>query len=304
MKINIPDQLRQWLRWPQLLQHPRLPDLGAVVLGLASLYGAAALTWQLLGLALPGEESGTMLAMAYQGDEAASRPLSNLSLFGGQKSATAAYGSTSMMDAPDTQLNLRLVGIIASSNPNIARAIIIPGGGREAYYAIGASLPGGAIIRAIYDDRVIIEYNGRYEALRLPKTILTTITPSRPKSPVQPSTDTGSDEVKVSLNSEEISQYRQQLLNDPMSLNGKLRLRSVTENGQISGYRVYPGNDVPLFNKLGLQGGDMITSINGISVADTVGITNLYSQVGSMSEIKVEFERNGQKKFIKVPLNR
>lgn len=301
MKINIPPYLQAL---PQLLHHPRLPDISAVVLGVASLYGAAALTWQVIGLALPAESGSPMLAMApgAQG-RATANQIAGLSLFGGETQAAAPYGSTSMMDAPDTQLNLQLMGIIASSNPNIARAIIAANGGPEAYYAIGASLPGGAIIRAIYDDRVILEYNGRYEALRLPKTILAVITPSAPKTSTQKNSDKGK-EVKVSLNAEEISQYRQQLLNDPMSLNGKIRFRTVTEGGRVKGLRAYPGTDVPLFNKLGLQGGDVITAINGIPVGDTVAMTNLYSQLGSMSEIKVEFERMGQKKFIQVPLNR
>ncbi len=300
MNLVLPEWLKQS---PALLRHPRLPDVSALVLGVIALYSAALLSWQLLGLVLPADEaSGVVVPGQVNTARRTANEIAGLSLFGGQ-TATTPYGSTSMMDAPDTQLNLKLLGIIASSNPNIARAIIAAGGGQENYYAIGASLPGGAVIRAIYDDRVILEYNGRYEALRMPKQILAIITPS-PKKDKSPAPTTDADRIQHKLSDTEIKDYQQRLLNNPSSLIGELRIRRVIENDQIKGYRLYPGKNPPLFEKLGLKAGDLVTSINGQSVRDTVAMTNLYSQMGSLSEVRVEIERNGQKKFIQLPLNR
>jgi general secretion pathway protein C len=128
------------------------------------------------------------------------------------------------------------------------------------------------------------------------------ITPG-PKKTQKPAT-APSTQIKVQLSTTEIQKLKNTLLTQPASLQGKIRMRSVTENGRIKGFRLYPGNDVPLFNKLGLKQGDMVTTINGQSVGDQAAMANIYSQLGSMPELTVEIERQGQKKFIKLPLNR
>src|SRR5579863_3666043 len=72
-------------------------------------------------------------------------------------------------NAPDTTLALTLHGIVAGKNAQDSRALIVANGDEEPY-AVGASLPGGAVIRAIFPDRVMLDRNGRVEALRLPKS--------------------------------------------------------------------------------------------------------------------------------------
>lgn len=68
--------------------------------------------------------------------------------------------------APETRLNLILRGVIALPEDAVA---IIAGGAKAAdkSYAIGDSLPGGASLKEIYGDRVIIEHRGRVETLTL-----------------------------------------------------------------------------------------------------------------------------------------
>lgn len=87
-------------------------------------------------------------------------------LFGfAQNVAVASSGPTV---APETKLNLILSGMIASLKQEDALAIIADGAkGDEKSYGIGGSLPGGAVLKEIYGDRVIIEHRGRVETLTL-----------------------------------------------------------------------------------------------------------------------------------------
>lgn len=68
-------------------------------------------------------------------------------------------------NAPETTLRLTLKGVIASTET--PSAIIAAANGQEREYSPGDSLPGGAKLREVYADRVILERQGRYETLSL-----------------------------------------------------------------------------------------------------------------------------------------
>ena len=77
------------------------------------------------------------------------------------------------VNAPETKLNLKLSGVIASPSVENALAFIAPGkSAREKAYKVGDNLPGGAILKAISGDRVLLEYRGRMETLTLHRKIL------------------------------------------------------------------------------------------------------------------------------------
>src|SRR5690606_29240499 len=71
-------------------------------------------------------------------------------------------------DAPETRLNRKLRGVLASSDPALSRAVI-SSGNEEKVYAIGVTVPGGATLEAVLADRVILRRSGRLETLRLPR---------------------------------------------------------------------------------------------------------------------------------------
>jgi len=74
-----------------------------------------------------------------------------------------------VLDAPETRLKLTLRGVFASEDSSGGRAIVGDPQGKEENYAVGDPLPGGAKLSEIYPDRIILERNGRFETLRLPK---------------------------------------------------------------------------------------------------------------------------------------
>ncbi|MCB1875723.1 MAG: hypothetical protein KDH88_07095 [Chromatiales bacterium] len=85
---------------------------------------------------------------------------------------------TEPVEAPQTQLKLKLLGVIAGDNPERALAIIAEPNGNQDFYGVEGyavndtvklEVPGGATIRQIFADRVILVRNGREESLPLVK---------------------------------------------------------------------------------------------------------------------------------------
>ncbi len=87
-----------------------------------------------------------------------------------QQSRTAPVPIT----APETRLNLKLNGIIASDGKNTAGAIIEKSAGKQEYFSIGDSISNGVSLKEVYKDRVILSRNNRLETLSLPKTSINT----------------------------------------------------------------------------------------------------------------------------------
>src|SRR5690554_2363369 len=87
-----------------------------------------------------------------------------LHLFG-QKGATTAQATTT--NAPVTTLNIRLVGVTASNNPNLSAAIIQQGSEQSTYIPGDTIRNSRAVVQEIYSDRVMLEHNNRLETLWL-----------------------------------------------------------------------------------------------------------------------------------------
>ena len=64
-------------------------------------------------------------------------------------------------------------------------------------------------------------------------------------------------------------------------------------NGQLQGYRVYPGRDRRAFASLGLRPGDLVTEINGIRLNNPTQGLEVFSSLANASQVNVTVERNG-----------
>jgi general secretion pathway protein C len=80
---------------------------------------------------------------------------------------------------------------------------------------------------------------------------------------------------------------------NPSALSQMLRIQPVFSNGAQKGYRVYPGRDRAQFARLGLQPGDLITSINGMSLNDAGASNDILGLLSSSTSVVVGIERNG-----------
>jgi general secretion pathway protein C len=284
----------------------RLPVVATVVMVLLLAQSLAIMTWRLLpqsevkGTGILATPRTSVRSGPRQQDKTAQ--ISQWHLFGEvQKMSTVPVAK--ITEAPDTRLNLKLRGVVATGDPNSARAIIADGRGKENSYAIGKSLPGNAVLREIYSDRVILEYRGRLETLRLPKETSNLIETKQVGSLNQTRTRRRSHfsgaiptrTIRNASTSALLRQYREDLINNPQSLMNLVTIAPVTDTGtgKLKGYRIHPGKDKALLGKFGLRNGDVVTSVNGVSLDNPIKALEIMRDLSNASSVSLDIERNG-----------
>jgi general secretion pathway protein C len=249
------------------------------------------LAWQLVQLAwsLLGARNGLAGTAATTGTVASTNApprravdvgsIVNAHLFG---EATAPANADPNQVAA-TQMPLVLVGTIANTDPQLGYAIIGESPASAKVYAVGKTITGGTKLHSVYPDRAIIDRGGKLEALLLPKKFqgggLTAGMPPPGGGMADP------------LLGERLRQLAQ---TNPSAITEILRPQPVFANGQQRGYRVYPGRNRAMFNKLGLLPGDMVTSINGTPLDDPARGMEILQTMNSSANVTVTVERNGE----------
>jgi type II secretion system protein C len=144
-------------------------------------------------------------------------------------------------------------------------------------YVAGAILANGARIAEIYNDHVLLEHNHKRAKLYLKLlgktdkrglTDLLTVGGAEPPKPAAP------------MPREILTDY--------------IRPAPQFEGEVLRGYQVYSGQKASLFYQLGLQSGDVITSINDAPLVDTATAYEALSQITNGTSIVVSVQRRGK----------
>ncbi len=278
----------------------RLPVLVTLLLTLMLAQTLAVLTWDLLPkpqvdekvLSMPSARPSIRAGAAGQNQ---ARQISQWHLFGQvqQSSPTAVAKVT---NAPDTRLNLKLRGVLASSDPALAIAIIADGKGKEDAYTLEAKLPGNAVLKEIYADRVILEYRGRMEALRLPKEVIASVYSKPAKRGSRVKRGLKASSVRNTDTSALLRQYREAMISNPQSLMNLVSASPVVDKatGKLKGYQIRPGKDRKLLRKFGLKNGDVVTAVNGVSLDNPIKALEIMRDLSTASSVSLDVERRGQ----------
>src|SRR5204863_501539 len=186
-------------------------------------------------------------------------------------------------DAPQTSMPLVLTGIIAGNDPQNGLAILGQNAQTAKVYAVGDGVPGGAKLHSVYNDRVVIDRDGRLESLSLPRQMNAGNAPP-PSSAALPSENPA------------IERMRRMISEQPGLLADVMRPQAVLDaaSHRMNGFRVYPGRNRAAFMRLGLRPGDQVTAINGTPLDDRERGEQILRTLGSSSEARVTLIRGGQ----------
>jgi type II secretion system protein C len=97
------------------------------------------------------------------------RRLENFHLFGKAAKPSVDSLAKKIIKAPETRLNLQLLGVVFDRDTKSGLAIIKAPGVPQKPYRKGDKLPGNAHLFAIENRRIILERNNRHEVLTLKK---------------------------------------------------------------------------------------------------------------------------------------
>ncbi len=262
------------------LRHDRAVDLLALAVVVSVGIAAGPVTWRLLGRD-DGRRTVAAVAAAPANPAVDLAPLHRFAPFGTKVATGGVAGSP-------TALGLQLRGVLLARPQSASVALISAAGGPTASYAIGATLPGGAILDTVEFDLVVLRVNGTLVTLALPVKpgAATAPAPSAPPPAV----------VGATAPRGPIEAYRAQA-NDPLSLLGSL--------GAVAGpdgYRIGPSPSADL-RRAGLQPGDIVEKVNGEAVGDPVHDRALFDQAVVAGRMRVDVVRDGKHIALSFPLH-
>lgn len=207
-------------------------------------------------------------------------------LFGTASAEVAPEPAETTEDAPDTRLNLKLRATVSADDQEIAHAIIADSSGTEKVYFVKDSIPGGATLHQVQIDRVILNRGGVLEALRLPKDFDGTAS-GLGRSTARTSAARGASNSDNNL--------QQIVASNAANFAQIIRPQPFMPNGQLKGYRVFPGRNRQQFIALGLRPGDLVTEVNGIALNNPAQGMEIFRTLSESSQVTVTVERNGQR---------
>ncbi|MEM1112413.1 MAG: type II secretion system protein GspC [Pseudomonadota bacterium] len=206
--------------------------------------------------------------------------------------------------ARETRLDLRLVGVVASTDDGAGHAIIEHRKKQEVY-AIDDKLPvsGRVILAKVMPQQVVLDNGGTYELLKLfERTGLEAQNPA-PRQPVRRTQAKAAVPVSAGGSADALARdYRDRLYSNPQSLAEVVRIAAVREGGDLVGYRVAPGKNAEQFTQLGLREGDVVTSVNGITLDNPANTVKLYQAMRTAQEATFDIKRNGRPTRVSVNL--
>lgn len=323
----------RWLsRWTDKL--PNAAGLGLVVLCgflLARLLWSG---WQLGQPALLATGDGTATnPPAATVAQSLGDKLASLHLFGQYQPDGSQPASANVQP---TQLALKLQGVYVPARG--AAFAVIEENGEQKAYGVGDPLgSSGAILEQVYADHVLLRRNGVLEKLQLPETRLSgsangaadmpmglPIDTTSPPLDMLPPPDSfmpnvGEGSAPPPINNEAVADaipipgtsvdstptdlgaFRQSVMQNHARLLEVVSPQPYEREGKFLGFQLSPGSNVALFNQLGLQAGDIVTSINGMPLENPAAAMQALQGAANAPQVTLGITRGGQQ--LSLPVN-
>lgn len=253
----------------------------------------AEFTWSLLSPSEPQNLQPTVPkfnSTSQSGNTIDINRIQALNLFG----ESEVQGPRNSRNAPKTTLNVRLIGVSASSNPERSAAIIQQGS-QQRTYIIGESIGSSRVtVEEIYADRVILDNNGRLETL-----VMEDVGEDRPALSLTvdeaAAEQKNTDEPAESSRTEFVETQLSTIANDPSSIMEYVSISPAMEGGSLIGYRLKSAKNPELFKQAGFQNGDLAVAINGYDLTDMEQAMLASEELANQTQVSIEIERDGER---------
>jgi type II secretion system protein C len=200
----------------------------------------------------------------------------------------AAASDSDGVNAPETRRVFALSGTIATKDPSEGYAILGEQGKPAHLYHVGAAVETtrGRLFR-VFADRVVLDFGGRLETLRLPHSLL----PGMPNNRViVAAAQTGAEAATTAP-----------IERTPVqTVFGSMYAEPSRVDGRMVGMIMHPARRVQ--RQYGLRDGDMLTAVNGVEINDPDVLENVLSSSSGKS-LSLTFTRDGVQQTKALPLS-
>ncbi len=208
--------------------------------------------------------------------------------------------------APETKLNLSLIGVYAANPADQALAIISANGKPEQVFRVGESVIGRAVLHEVRTSEVVIDNGGREEILKLPEKVASTgrnvgleNLPGATNTASAGNAQNTAGPIQLPDSPKAI---RDTLVKNPAMLNKLVSAVPYRENGRILGYRLTPKQNAAILEANGVLPGDVVTQVNGIALANQKNGIRALRKLVKASSIDLTILRDGVEIPIVIPL--
>ena len=204
-----------------------------------------------------------------------------------------------------TRLQLVLRGIVASTKDGLGYAVI-ESKNQQAVYTVDDKLPvpGKVVLAKVMPRQVVLDNGGTYELLVLFEDSTLGITANAAPAQAVPAAASEQIDKRDDPQATSVAQsYRQRLYENPQSLVDVASISPVREGSVLLGYRLSPGKEQEQFTQLGFKAGDVVTSVNGVSLDNPANTMVLYNTMRTANDVVFELQRGGQPLTLSVNLD-
>ena len=216
-------------------------------------------------------------------------------LFGTWEEQQGGGNGDQPVDAPETRLQLQLLGVFQTGEQGQSPgAIIAEQGDNGKLYQIGDRLPGNARLEQVHADRVILRRQGQLETLKLES----------------PGLDGGvqavdrADKQQRSRGGDGSSESRDR---DGPAMSGDVQeqrqriIRGLGLESSDQGYVIGESAPAQLLDRVGLKPGDVVVSVNGHDVGEKKADLAALREYHDKGSAKVVIQRGSQRFTVTVP---
>jgi len=262
---------------------PSMLELALVVLA----------AWMVSGWLLPSDATNAPLSSPLQGGQKSESvnidSLIAVPLFGDAKSA-AKPKANKAAPVVQSRLNIKLLGTSVAGERSAA--IITVGPGKEQQvFVIGQTIQPGVVLQTVEVDAIVVDHGGKLERIELEEegalsSAAGNGSASGNRAQMFRSTSmTGAKPVSRAMLNREMGDFSKLL--------SQARVVPHFENGRANGFliqSIVPGS---LYQKIGLQNGDIIRKVNGNMINGPQQAMAMMQELQSATSVSVEINRAG-----------
>ncbi len=189
-------------------------------------------------------------------------------------------------------LNAKLKGVFAGLPPFPAFAIL-NFDGKDQPVRAGSEIVPGALLEGVFARHVLVRRNGAVEKIEFEGNAGPNMAQGIPQMAARlpsPASQFKLNVQSINQNTSALSRGElQAALQDPRQL-GNIGRVDANPGGGVAVQQAPPGS---LLEKLGMQDGDVIRSLNGVPVNSQADLMRLYQQFGQVGQVRIDGLRAG-----------